>query len=581
MSRSSNVFQDPAARPLGRWVVASVVLGIVLLVLGLWLYNVCRIDVPKGSIAILIRKTGKEITNGDEVAPTPGHKGVQAEVLGEGRYFYNPYTWDWKVVPQFEVPADKLGVRIRLVGEDLGYGEFLARQDSEGNFITKGIVAEVLRPGRYPINPYVEKVELHSPVTVPAGFKGVVTNLAGPIPTKADYEPPHAGSAAAKAAEAVKEAAPSAKKQPAANAKTSAGGPVEAPPSIAPHVRAIPTARQLLVKEGFRGVQLKTLEPGTYYVNPYVMRVNQIDCRDYTFRIAEQKDMGFPSKDGFWVRLDGKVVFHVDPARAAEVFVTFNDVKNDASGTRIDEEIINKVILPNARSFCRIEGSDRLGREFISARTEFEEKFQAALRAACKPLGIEIVEAVITTVHPPKQIATPVAERELAIQQEQQFHNEIEQQKAEQQKMIETEMRQQKQLSVQAEQSVVKVTTQAKREQEVAVTMAKQRLEVAKVKLQAAKDEAEAILARGRAAAEVVRFENQAEAAGWKRAVEAFGGSGAEYARYVLLQKMSAAYRDIMVNTADSPIMKIFESFSENGKTHEKRMAPKEKGKTN
>ena len=67
----------------------------------------------------------------------------------------------------------------------------------------------------------------------------------------------------------------------------------------------------------------------------------------------------------------------------------------------------------------------------------------------------------------------------------------------------------------------------------------------------------------GKAAADVVRFDNEAEAAGWKKAVEAFDGDGKGYAQYVMFQKLSSSYRRIMVNTADSPIMKIFESFSD------------------
>ena len=76
-------------------------------------------------------------------------------------------------------------------------------------------------------------------------------------------------------------------------------------------------------------------------------------------------------------------------------------------------------------------------------------------------------------------------------------------------------------------------------------------------------DEAAAIEARGKAAADVVRFDNEADSAGWKKAVEAFDGDGKSYAQYVMFQKLSPAYKRIMVNTADSPIMKIFESFSD------------------
>ena len=61
----------------------------------------------------------------------------------------------------------------------------------------------------------------------------------------------------------------------------------------------------------------------------------------------------------------------------------------------------------------------------------------------------------------------------------------------------------------------------------------------------------------------MIWFENEAESAGWKKAVEAFSGDGQAYAQFVLYQKLAASYRRIMVNTADSPIMKIFEDFAD------------------
>jgi hypothetical protein len=118
-----------------------------------------------------------------------------------------------------------------------------------------------------------------------------------------------------------------------------------------------------------------------------------------------------------------------------------------------------------------------------------------------------------------------------------------------------------KQAVVKAEQEVVKMTVEASQKQTVAVTKANELLAVAKIKLLAAKDEAAAVRSRGKAAAEVVKLENAAQAAGWKQAVAAFQGDGLRYARYVLLEKMAPAYRQIMANTADSPIMDIFKSF--------------------
>ena len=109
------------------------------------------------------------------------YKGVQSGephggVLTEGRDLDNPYYWSWEISPQFVVLGDKIGIRIALSGDDLPAGQILAQPGQ------KGILREVLKPGRYPYNPYAEAIELHAPVTIAAGFRGVVTLLAGPLP---------------------------------------------------------------------------------------------------------------------------------------------------------------------------------------------------------------------------------------------------------------------------------------------------------------------------------------------------------------------------------------------------------------
>ncbi len=505
MSNPSNLFLSTGRRNSGTGLLAVMLLSGVAVAVSWMIYSSFRIDVSSGEIAVLTHKVGTDLSNGQEVAPDESYKGIQKKVLTEGRYFYNPYSWSWEVVKQIEIMSGEMGVMVSLTGDDLGYGEFLARVDDKGDATTKGIMPGVLNPGRYPINPYVYSVEVHKPIAIPAGFKGVVTNLAAPL---------------------------------------------------------APKPNRLLVDPGERGVQEATLEPGTHYLSPYVYRVDLVDCRSQRFNLGEEGDMGFPSKDGFWVSLDGVIEFRVDPVKAAEVYVLFNQ---DDNGPAIDEEIVKTVIMPNARSFCRLQGSNSSGREFIQGETrkEFQEAFEVSMREACQPLGIEIIQALITRIRPPEQIALPVRTREIAKQQELQYKQQTLQQESEQKLAIGKAMVDQKQALVGAEQNVVKVTTQAEQEQEVALTKANENLAVAQLKLDASIDEAAAIEARGKAAADVVRFDNEAESAGWKKAVEAFEGDGKGYAQYVMFQKLSPAYQRIMVNTADSPIMKFFESFNE------------------
>jgi hypothetical protein len=511
---------DSGRNPLAALLGASgfFVLLIVAAVGGIIAYSMCRIEVPSGHMAILIKKTGKDLSNSDEIAPGPEYKGVQKDVLTDGRFFYNPWHWDWEIVPQVEIPQGKLGVRIRLHGEELKNGQIIVHQEGQ-----KGIVSEVLRPGRHQINAwvlgtperrthsYAELVELHDPVIIPAGYKGVVTNLAAPLPTEAN---------------------------------------------------------RLLSPPGTRGVQATSLSEGTYYVNPYETRIYLVDCRSQRFNLATGGEMGFPSKDGFWVSLDGIIEFRVKPDEAAKVFVTYNDADNDGKhhDARIDDEIIKKIILPNARSFCRIKGSDHSGKEFISGetRTKFQTDFQASLKLTCESQGIEIIQALITEIHPPQKIADPVRQRQIALQQLDQFRKQISQQEAEKQLKIEQETIKQKQAVVAAEQEVIKITTAAMQKKEVALIEANQRLKVAGFELAAAEDLASAELARGSASADVIRFQNEAAAAGWRKSVEAFAGKGDLFARWVLLRKLAPSFRQMMVNTADSPLMDFFKEFTGN-----------------
>ena len=169
-----------------------------------------------------------------------------------------------------------------------------------------------------------------------------------------------------------------------------------------------------------------------------------------------------------------------------------------------------------------------------------------------------------STVHIEASVDIAIQQRENARLEEQKYQSQITQQEAEKKLAIDKAEAKQISALVVVEQEIIKFVTEARREQDIAKTKASEKLAVATLKLEAAKDEAEAIRFRGQAAADVIGYENKADAAGWKRAVEAFNGNGDEYAQFVLYQKLASAYRRIMVNTSDSPIMRMFEAVGEN-----------------
>src|SRR6185295_5126210 len=163
--------------------------------------------------AVLIRKTGEDLKDGAILA-TADHKGIQADLLPEGWYWRNPYTWDHVLVDQIEIPPGKVGVQVRTFGNPLPEDAVIAEEGQ------RGIIRDVLRPGRYVINPYAYRVVLYEATAIPPGYLGVLTLVSGKEP-----------------------------KNP----------------------------NEFLVEEGERGTQKHTLGPGTYYENPFIKKIIPID----------------------------------------------------------------------------------------------------------------------------------------------------------------------------------------------------------------------------------------------------------------------------------------------------------------
>ncbi|MFA5206511.1 MAG: hypothetical protein WC708_19100, partial [Lentisphaeria bacterium] len=115
-----------AGDPVRKWVIGGGFLVFLLVggaVFGsFWWWYGWRIEPENGEFAVLIRKTGDNLPPEEILATRPGQKGIQLEVLPEGRYFRNPYTWTWQIHKITDIPAGKLAVQCRLFGKPLPSG---------------------------------------------------------------------------------------------------------------------------------------------------------------------------------------------------------------------------------------------------------------------------------------------------------------------------------------------------------------------------------------------------------------------------------------------------------------------------
>lgn len=117
--------------------------------------------IDEGNIAGRNIEGHNNFQDADAFLNNNGNKGLQPQVILAGSYYLNPWFIQVEQVKMTEIPIGHVGVVISFIGnegKDLSGIEF-----KHGNIVSKGekgVWAEPLGPGKYPVNPYIMKVEL-------------------------------------------------------------------------------------------------------------------------------------------------------------------------------------------------------------------------------------------------------------------------------------------------------------------------------------------------------------------------------------------------------------------------------------
>jgi uncharacterized membrane protein YqiK len=119
----------------------------------------------EGQIAGRMTDGHSNFQNADAFLAAGGSRGVQPQVILAGSYFLNPWFVHVEEIPMTEIAIGSVGVIISYYGDD---GEDVSGLDfKHGNIVKrghKGVWAEPLGPGKYPLNTYILRVE-HVPTT--------------------------------------------------------------------------------------------------------------------------------------------------------------------------------------------------------------------------------------------------------------------------------------------------------------------------------------------------------------------------------------------------------------------------------
>lgn len=465
---------------------AGVFLLVLAVLLPIWVWFFWRIEPDEGEIAVLIRKTGTELPQGEIIATEPGQKGIHLDVLAEGRHFRNPYIWSWKMAKMTDIPAGSLGVVTRLYGRNLEPGQIIAKPGY------KGIVPETLSPGKHRLNPFATQVEVFDAIAVRPGHIGVQTALVGIDSLYGELPPDQRNT--------------------------------------------------FVVAEGVKGVRTRVLDPGTYYLNPYVWSVAELSLQSQRFELGGEDAINFLTSDGFSVGVEGTLEFSLVRDDAALLTHRVGDM----------DDIVKKIILPRARGFSRIEGSKNPALNYIvgEMRQQFQDNLESHLREQCKAWGVAIKSVLVRNITAPDEISSIIRDREVAVQTAKMFEQQIVQARSKAELVRQEMLAVQSKEKVQAETEQLQALILAKQERQVGITGAERELAVAKVENLAAESQAAAIIAKAEGDQVAIQAGNEAEASVLRSQAAAFG-TGMNFARHLFYQKVGPKI-DRVLSTDDS-----------------------------
>ncbi len=120
---------------------------------------------PEGQIAGRVTEGHSNFQNADAFLAAGGSRGLQPQVILAGSYFLNTWFVHVEEIPMTEISIGSVGVVISYYGDE---GVDISGLDfKHGNIVAKGhkgVWAEPLGPGKYPLNTYILRIE-HVPTT--------------------------------------------------------------------------------------------------------------------------------------------------------------------------------------------------------------------------------------------------------------------------------------------------------------------------------------------------------------------------------------------------------------------------------
>lgn len=505
---------------------------------GVWQWFFCRFYVGPDQMAVVTAKSGDPLAPG-QILAKPGQRGVREDVLGEGRHFLDPFFHDIEILPTVMIPPGKIGVVTSKGGADLPQGVFLAEKGQ------KGIWREVLGPGKYRMNPAGYHIDVVDATSIPIGYVGVVTSLAGEQAVGGEFSEAHQKGVR-------KDVVPPGLYY--ANPKELKIDVLEIGLNQVSLLGAdggqvITKARMNSQNRAFEDMVDNTLqkqaEKRMEYMAGQQMTFDgaKAEDKDWNSSSSVQQRAGakptkkdksrdsqtpsqtpvlefsqfveFPSRDGFEIHLDMTVEFELLPQNIAWIFKSYGDLP----------AVVDKIIMPQIQSISRLKGSAYRAIDFIvgEGREKFQNELREALVEIMQTKQIVIHNALVRQVGVPEEILDPIQKSSIAVEED--LTNKEKQNMAKKQAELNTELSLIEQRGKEVGEETIKLKAEIRAEEEklVATIAAETQKRIAEIEKATTAQQAEKALKIGRARAEVIKMVEGSKADGFGLKLKAVG----------------------------------------------------------
>ena len=309
-----------------------------------------------------------------------------------------------------------------------------------------------------------------------------------------------------------------------------------------------PSASAFIVGVGQKGVTGDILKEGTHRLNPFLYSVTIVNVQSQRFELSGDDAITFLTQDGFTVRAEGTLEFNLSLDKVALLSHEVGDM----------DDILQKLILPSARGFSRIEGSKKHATEFIvgESRQAFQNSLETYLKSVCAPWGISLNSVLIRDIFAPQEVASIIRARELAVQEAKKIDQQIVQAKSQAELGKQKALAERNIRTVAAETERIQRKIAAEQEQSVQTISAQTRLEIASVNLKGAEAEAAALLAKAEAERKVVEARTTAEANVLKSEIAVYEDER-DYLRARIYEKTAPRITSVITGDDDGELLGI------------------------